>query len=504
VRNQTSRAGTDLALLLGLALLGVVLHTLTNDQYGFHRDELATLDDARHLAWGYVAYPPLAPAVARVGLELFGESPRGIRLFAALAQGAALVLTGLMARELGGGRWAMIVAALAMAFAPISLLQGAMLQYVGLDYLWWVVVAYCTIRLLKTDDPRWWLGIGAAIGLGLLTKYTMAFCVAGLVVGVLVTDARRYLMSRWLWAGALVAGLIALPNLLWQAQHGFVSLEFLAAIHARDVALGRTGGFVLEQFVVCASPLTVPLWVAGLWFFFGSTDGRTYRLLGWLYVVPLALLLVSQGRSYYLAPVYPMLLAAGAVAVERWLSTLRPVWARLVQGATALTLALAGVLGVAFFTPVAPVGSGLWSVTAGLHDNFVEQIGWPELVETTAAIYAAIPSDQRQGTAILAGNYGEAGAIDLYGPTPGLPAAISGVNSYWARGYGDPPPETLIVLGLRREAVEMLFERCELAGRVSNRDGVRNEETRDHPDVFICRGPRRPWPDLWMELRRFG
>jgi 4-amino-4-deoxy-L-arabinose transferase-like glycosyltransferase len=415
-----------------------------------------------------------------------------------------LVLTGLMARDLGGGRWAMSVAALAMAVAPISVLQGAVFQYVGLDYLWWVLVAFCTIRLLRSGDPRWWLAIGAAVGLGLLTKYTMAFCAAGLVVGVLATDARCYLTSRWLWAGALLSGLIVLPNLLWQAQHGFVSLEVLAAIHARDVAIGRTSGFLVEQLLVCASLFTVPLWIVGVWWYLRSHGGQRYRLLGWLYVVPLVLLLLSQGRSYYLAPAYPMLLAAGAVAVERWLPGLRTVWARLVRGTTMLALAAGGAMGVAFFLPLAPVGSGLWDVTAGLHDTFVEEIGWPELVDTVAAIYATVPVEERPRTAILAGNYGEAGALNLYGPALGLPAAISGVNSHWARGYGAPPPETLIVLGFRREVAESLFERCDLAGRLSNSYGVKNEETKDHSEVFVCRGPRRPWPELWLALRRFG
>src|SRR5918997_1090445 len=159
---------SDLAILLALSLLRVLLHTFTNGQYGFHRDELATLDDARHLAWGYVAYPPLTPAVARVAVELFGPSLPGVRLFAALAQGAAMLLAGLMARELGGGRWAQIVASLAVAIAPISVLMGALFQYVAFDYLWWVVVAYCAIRLRRSANPRWWLGIGAAIGLGML------------------------------------------------------------------------------------------------------------------------------------------------------------------------------------------------------------------------------------------------------------------------------------------------------------------------------------------------
>jgi 4-amino-4-deoxy-L-arabinose transferase-like glycosyltransferase len=494
----------DLVILLLLALARVLLHTLTNGQYGFHRDELATLDDARHLAWGYVAYPPLTPAVARLALELFGPSLPGLRLFAALAQGAAMVLAGLMARELGGGRWTQVVAALAVAIAPISLLMGAMLQYVAFDYLWWTVVAYCTIRLLRSEDPRWWLGIGVAIGLGMLTKYTIAFCGVGLVVGVLLTGARRHLASRWSWGGAALALLVVLPNLLWQAQHGFVSLAFLEAIHARDVAIGRTRGYLVEQLFVSANPFTIPLWVAGLGFYLVARSGRRYRLVGWMYVVPFALFLVAQGRSYYLGPAYPMLLAAGAVVGERWMGSLRPAWSRLARGLTGAALAVGAVVGCALMLPIAPIGSGLWSVTSVVHDNFVEQVGWPELVETVDGVYAALPAEQRARTAILAGNYGEAGAVNLYGPAHGLPEAISGVNSYWARGYGEPPPETVIVLGFRRDAVERLFEDCQHAGRVSNPYGIQNEESRDHPDIFLCGSPRRPWPDIWRELRRFG
>ena len=494
----------DLTTLLLLALARILLHALTNGQYGFHRDELATIDDARHLAWGYVAYPPLTPFLARLALESFGPSPVGLRLLSSLAQAAAMVLAGLMARELGGGRWAQVVAALATAIAPISLIQGAMLQYVSFDYLWWVTVAYCVIRLLRSEDPRWWLGIGAAVGLGMLTRYTMAFCVAGLAAGVFLTRARRYLLSPWPWGGAAVALLIALPNLAWQAQHGFVSLEFLRAIHARDVASGRSQGYLVEQLFVATNPFTIPLWVAGLWFYLASRGGRRFRPLGWMYVVPFLLFLIAQGRSYYLGPAYPMLLAAGAVVAERRVAALTAAPARLARGLAAVALETGAVVGGALMLPIAPINSPLWDVTSAVHDNFVEQIGWPELVETVAAIHAALPVEQRARTAILTGNYGEAGAVNLYGRSHGLPEAISGVNSYWPRGYGEPPPETLIVLGFRREAAERLFESCRPAGRVANRHGIQNEETRNHPDIFLCGGPRRPWPVLWAELRRFG
>jgi 4-amino-4-deoxy-L-arabinose transferase-like glycosyltransferase len=495
---------TDVGILLLPALAALLVHVITNGQYGFHRDELAVLDDAKQLDWGYVAYPPLTPFVARLALALFGPALVGLRLFSAAAQCAAMVLAGLMARELGGGRWAQAVTAIAVACAPLSLIQGALFQYVGFDYLWWVAIAYCTLRLLNSGDGRWWLAIGLFAGLGLLTRYTIAFLLAGLAIGVLVTSARKWMTSGWLWAGAVLALLIWLPNVLWQAQHGFISLQFLSAIHTRDVQLGRTQAYLPEQFFVNANPLTLPLWVCGLWFYLAAPGGRRYRLLGWLYLVPFLLFLIAQARSYYLGPAYPMLLAAGAGVAERWFASRRPARARLGRALSGVALALAGVVGGALFLPIAPVDSGLWNVTSHLQDNFVEEIGWPDLVQTVAGIYAGLPIGERPRTAILTGNYGEAGAVDLYGPAFQLPRAVSGVDSYWLRGYPQPPPQTVIVLGYSRDQAQTLFNTCDLAGRVVNRYGVKNEESTAHPDIFVCRDPRQAWPVLWPTLQHFG
>ena len=308
---------SDLGILSILALALVLLHTLTNGNYGFHRDELMTLDNARHLAWGYVEYPPVTAFVGRVELVLFGTSLRGFRFFAAVAQGLILILTGLAARELGGKRRAMLVAALAASVAGPALFNGSFLSYETFDYLCWVVVAYLVIRLLKSNDPRWWVAIGAAIGVGMMTKFTMTFLVGGVVAGVVLTPARRYLKSPWLSCGAAVAVAVWLPNLTWLIQHHFVTLEFLKSIHARDVRWGRADGFLLDQLWSCTNPVTVPLWVAGLGYLFAAPDGKHYRLLGWMYVVPLLAFLIAKGRGYYLAPAYPILLAAGAVWGER-------------------------------------------------------------------------------------------------------------------------------------------------------------------------------------------
>jgi hypothetical protein len=290
-------------------------------------------------------------------------------------------------------------------------------------------------------------------------------------------------------------------NDIWQIRHNFISLEFLGSIHERDIAWGRTEGFVPDQLVVTASTLTNPQWLAGLGFYLFAPSGRPFRPLGWMYVVAFVLYLGLQGRGYYMAPAYPMLLAAGSVAAERWFASLRAGPSRLARGATWSALALGRVFSGALMLPLAPINSGWWNLTSEVHDLFVEQIGWPELVEQVASIYAALPAGEQAQAGILTGNYGEAGAIDLYGPAYGLPPAISGINSNWLRGYGDPPPRVVIVVGFRRGRPDQFFETCEVAGQVTNRYSVENEETTMHTDIFVCRDLRQPWPEIGEDFQ---
>ncbi len=502
--NSTKRALADWQLLLLLAAGRFLIHLLTNSQYGFHRDALAFLDNGQHLAWGYVAYPPLTPLIGRIGLELFGLSLVGIKSLAALAQCAGMVLTGLMAKELGGGRWAQVVAAVAAAISIMSLLMSTLFQYISFDYLWWVLVLYCLIRLLKSNSARWWLGIGAGIGLGMMTKYTMLFLVAAIVTAVLLSNRLRpHLKSPWLWAGAGLSLFIFLPNLIWQVQNGFVSLEFLQAIRARDVAIGRSAGYLSQQFYVNLSPPTLPLFFSGLYFYFAAPEGARYRPIGWIYVIVLALFGLSQGRFYYMAPAYPMMLAGGAVIGERWLATLSPPRHKAAHWLTIGLLAIGGVIGIALALPIAPVNSALWQVTSDIHDNFAEQIGWEEMVQTVADIYERETTNY-QALGILAGNYGEAGALNLYGPRYGLPTAISPVNSYWLRGYGRIPPDAVIVLGFEESFLESLFAACTVVGKNENRYSVPNEESLFHSDIFLCEQPLRPWEEVWPTIQSFG
>jgi 4-amino-4-deoxy-L-arabinose transferase-like glycosyltransferase len=484
--------------LLALGALTLAVLVAVGGRYGFHRDELATLEDARHLAWGYVAYPPMTPFFGRLSLELFGTSLRGFRFFAALAEAVAVVLTGLMARELGGGPWAQAIAALAAL--PFSLAAGVLMQYVSFDYLAWVATTFVVVRLLRTGDRRLFVALGATIGLGMLSKYAMPFLVAGVAVGFLATGARRHLPSPYLVGGVLLALLVFLPNLLWQVRHDFVSLEFLRSIHARDVRIGRADHFLRDQLLITS--LGAPLWIAGLLFYLVSSRGRPYRALAFLYLVPLGLFLVARGRGYYLVGVYPVLYAGGAAWIEGALraSSRR----RLVLRAIALSFAANAVGAGALSLPLAPVNTRWWGVTSELRDDFPEEIGWPELVGTVARIRDAVPAAERPHLGILAANYGEAGALNLYGPAYGLPRVVSGVNSFWGEGYPSPPPETLIVVGHGEAFLSRTFASCTLAGKNENALGVRNEETREHPNLYVCRGLLSGWPEFWKGYRHFG
>lgn len=495
---------SDLGILLLLALARILIQSLTNGKYGWHRDELAMLEDARVLDWGYVAYPPVAPFIARVGLTLFGPSLIGVRLFSVIAQAAAAVLTGLMVKHLGGPRWAQFMAALLVTTTPVSLALGNNYMYVTFDYLWWVLTAYSVIRLLQSEDPRWWLGIGAALGLGAMSKYTIAFLVAGLVVGVLLTGARRYLRSPWLWAGVGLALLIFLPNLIWQTKHNFVSLEFLSNIHDRDVRIGRSVSFYTDQLLFNGSPLTIALVLVGLYGCLIHPIGKRYRVLAWMYLVPLVLMAVSRGRGYYLTPAYPSLIAAGTAFFAQWLATLPPARAANLRGWADGFARYGALVSMVLVLRLTPIGSPLWNITASLNGEVKEEVGWPEMVKAVADVYQSMPDSERAGAGILAGNYGEAGAINLYGPAYGLPRAISGINSFWLRGYGEPPPAPVILWGFDSRYRGTFFTGCKLAGNIPNPYNVENEETTQHQEIYICQRPILPWPEFWQWNRYFG
>ena len=495
---ETARRG-DFAVLMAIAGAIAVLHLLTNGRYGFHRDELQFLSDARHLDWGFVAYPPVTPMLERILLELFGVSLVGLRLFSVIAQSAAIVLTGLMARELGGNRLAQVTSAVSVALSPLPLFEGTEFQYSSFDYLWWVWIAYLVVRLLKSDDARWWLAIGAVIGIGLETKYTLLFYIAGILGGMLLTPARRFIRTRWFWMGVAIALLLVAPNFLWQARHGFISQQFLQHIHARDVGEGRAKGFLWQQVVICANLFATPLWVAGL---IALLRSPRYRMLGWMYLIPFALFLIGNGRSYYLAAAYPMLFAMGGVVAEQWVAARRK-WGVALQVAYFVGVALCGALFIAILVPVAS-GGQLKAFALKNSDDLREEIGWDDLVKAVAGVRDGLPAAQQQTFGVITENYGEQGAIEILGAAYHLPTPIGLTNSAWLRGFPMPQPTTLIVVGFSHESADRAFSGCRVAGRNGNSEGVRNEESQYHPDIFVCDAPRLPWPEFWRKYQSFG
>jgi len=489
-----------MAILLLIAAAVTLVHLFTNGRYGFHRDELQFLSDARHLGWGFVAYPPLTPFLEHIGLSLFGLSLVGLRLFSVLAQATVIVVTGLMARELGGNRLAQATAALAVALSPLPLFQGTEFQYSSFDYLWWVLIAYFTVRLLKSENPRWWMAIGAVVGLGLLTKYSIVFFIAGILGGVALSRARRYLVRGWFWGGIALALLMFLPNFLWQVQHGFISYQFLQHIHVRDVGEGRANGFLRDQFLICVNAGAAVLWIAGL---VALLRDRHYRMLAWMYLIPLVLFMAAKGRGYYMAAAYPMLLAMGAVVAARWAATLPRLGRWTLQAVFFTGLAVCGAFVCAVVLPLQASGP-LRDFALKNNGDLREEIGWDELVKTVAGIRDSLPPEQQASVGVLVGNYGEQGAIEMLGPAYNLPPPISLTNSAWLRDYPAQPPKTLIVVGVSNEWAEKIFTGCRLAGHNGNSEGIKNEENEFHPDIFVCGAPRLPWPEFWVKYQSFG
>ena len=487
---------TLLAIASGMALV----HIATNSRYGFHRDELQTLSDALHMDWGFVAYPPFTPLMERVGMAMFGHSLTGLRMFSVVAQSTAIFITGSIAWELGGGKLAQAAAAIAVALAPLSMFEGTEFQYTTFDYLWWVLISYFVVRLLKSSDPRWCVPIGAVIGLGLMTKYTMAFYVAGIVAGVILTGARRLLVSKWFWIGAALVFLISLPNLIWQLQHDLISLHFLQNIHRRDVGQGRNEGFWRDQFRIDTNLVSAPLWIAGFIF---ALRNRRYRMLAWMYVIPLVLFVATKARFYYVGAAYPMLLAMGAATGEQWILSLRKGWRWTVEIALFAGMALCGMYFALVIIPWASSGR-LKEFALNNNGDLREEIGWYDLVRAVADVRDGLTDQQKENFGVVVGNYGEGGAITILGPEYHLPTAIQLTNSGWLRGYPMPAPDTVIVVGWTQQQLDEAFKACRVAGHNGNSLGVKNEESENHPNIYVCGPPKQGWAEFWRTHQRFG
>jgi hypothetical protein len=484
--------------LLGLGLLKLAVQLAGAGRYGFHRDELYYLAAGRHPSLGYVDYPLLTAMVARLSTLVFGHSLVGLRVWPAVGGAAIVVLAGLVARELGGGRLAQILAGFLVLCSPMFLGSNSMLQTVTFDELMWAVCLYLVARLLgRGGPPRLWLAIGVAFGIGFETKYTILVLALGLAVGLVLTPQRRWLLTPWPWLAALIAAALLAPNLVWQATHGWPTVEFLRNHNAEMAAENPPTRFLAEQLLLIGFAL-VPLWIAGL---VDLLRHPRFRMLGLAAVVVIVVLLVQRAKSYYAGPVYPLPLAAGAVWFERLLSRQEgPRRRKRRVRAVVAALAISSIVAIPFAVPVLPVAQMVRFHLDELREDYAEMVGWPELVATVAAVYRSLPPEERATTRVLAANYGEAGAVDWFGPRLGLPPAISGHDTYW---FWRPRHQTagpLITIGYQTNQLRSLCTDLRQVGTVINDAGATNEELGGK--LYLCRGLRATL-DSWPAFRRF-
>jgi 4-amino-4-deoxy-L-arabinose transferase-like glycosyltransferase len=480
-------AATVVAALLALA-----------GRYGYHRDELYFLACGRRLAWGFVDQPPLTPALARLSDVLFPGSLIGLRLWPALMAGTLVVLTALTARELGAGRPGQVGAAVCAACGPGFLVAGHLLSTATFDLVAWAATALVVIRIVRGGDSRLWIALGVVVGLGLENKWSIAFLVAGLLIGLVVTPERRVLATPWFLAGVAVASGIWLPNLLWQADHGWPQIDMIRSIQGDSTNVGSTIAWLPLQLLITGFVPAV-VWIAGLARLVRDEDVRPFRFVAIAYVVLAAVFAVSAGdKFYYAAGLYAPLYGAGALPLERWLVRHRR---GIVRPAILGALGLTTLLLVPAAVPVLPVTSFADSSINDINPEMGEQVGWPDLVREVGRVWKAIPAADRSRAIVLTANYGEAGALERFGAAVGLPQPFSGHNTYW--WWRTPPADTrtAILVGWWPPYARRFFGSVERAGTISNPFGVQNDE--EGQPILIARDPVRPLPAMWPAMRHY-
>jgi hypothetical protein len=503
----------SIPVLGALVAAKIALHIPGLFRYGYFRDELYFLDCARHLDWGYVDCAPLVAVYAKIALLLGGSLP-ALRILPMLAGAAMVALTVLLARELGGGVFAQTLAGVAILVTPVHLMVDSILSMNSFEPLYWMGCVLVLVRIVRTGNSRLWLVFGALAGLGLENKHSTLFFGAAAAVAVIATPLRRELAKPWIWLGAAVASALFLPNLLWQWQHGFPTLVDLHNVRAsgKNVALAP-GAFMVQQ-IMMLNPATLPVWLAGLWFLVAGR-GRRFRALAWVYLSLLAALMALHAKDYYLAPIYPMLFAAGGTAFEGWTSVLaRRGFQPPVQVALLLMIMVPGAVIAPLALPILqPADYVAYQLRLGVAPEKTEvahegplpqlwgdQFGWPELVAEIAEIYHSLPADERARTGIFASNYGEAGAINLFGPALGLPPAICAHQTHSLWGPGDFHGDNLIWLQWEAEWLEGRCASVEGVGEHHHPWGMAEENR----PILLCRDLTSPLAEQWPDLRHWN
>lgn len=493
-------------VLGGLTLL---VHLFFNTGYGISRDELYFIVCGQRLAWGYVDQPPLVPMLAAWSYALAGDWLIGFRLIPALALSATVAMTAEFVRVAGGGRYAQWLAGLCTALAPLFLAMGMIFTTDTFQPITWLACAWILVRLEQTRDQRWWLAFGVVVGFSLLSKYMMAFYVVALAIGLLATPLRTSLLKPWVYAGAALAAVIVLPNILWQQSHDWPFIELgKAGVNGKNIALSPWSYFT--QQLILMGPLAAPVWLSGLWMGLRKPSFAAFRALPIAYVLLFAFFVVNHGKSSYLTSIYPVLLAMGAIAIEGWIVN------AVVRGGALVAIAISGAVSTPFALPVmseeafirysTALGMSA-SSTAGenqaqgkLPQLFADMHGWPEMAEKVAKVYWSLPPQDRARAVFFGSNYGEAAAIDVYGKRLGLPPAVSGHNNYHLWGPRGHDGSVVIIIGGTPSQYASLFGSVVLAGRTDSPYAMPYET--DQP-IYVLRDMKPPLGTYWPETKHY-
>ena len=493
-----------------LALLSSALffyHILTSawSSYGYFIDELYYIACSKRLAFGYVDHPPLSIFLLASSRWFLGDSLPAVRFLSSLGIAGTVFMTGVIVRQLGGSRIALVIAALAVIAMPVYQLMGSFYSMNAFEPLIWAIVVFLVIRMIQSEDARCWLWIGLMMGIGLEMKHTIVLYFASLIAGILLTPSRRLLFNRWFFVGMTISFLLILPNLVWQALNGFPSLEFYRNAMANKNIPTAPAMVVLNQ-ILFANPFSLPLWIGGLGFFFFSGGGKKYRSFGWAYLFLLLVMIINgSSRPDRIAAMYTVLFAGGAAAIAsiRAASFRMPAIASII-----VMLIVGGMIALPIFTPLlSPSSTRSYISSLGLSLDMeqgkrneplpqwlADRLGWRELASDVSGVYHGLPSQEQMNTVIVSTNYGEAGALEYYGPEYGLPHVFATHNSY--HSWGSPPDSihTFIAVFVDRRDLQKMFDSVVEAKVHVCPDCTRQQRV---IPIYVARGPHFTFSKEW-------
>ncbi len=497
---------------LVLALAAFLLHVLVNalGSYDYFSDEFYYIACSDHLAWGYVDHPPLSIFLLWITRLFLGDSLFAIRLLPALASAGVVLLTGMITRELGGNSRSQFLASLAVLIAPIYLILCDFYSMNAFEPLFWMGTALTFIRIVRTGNQKLWLIFGIMAGLGFQNKHSMAFFGIVIVIGLLAGVHKKMILSKWIWYGGALAVLLALPNIVWQATHGWPTLEFSQnAAQYKNAPMSPVEFFLMQA--IFHNPLAFPIWLTGLGALFVHKELKSFRLFGLAYIFLFALFVLQRGKPYYLSPIYPLFFSAGAIVLEEFFTRRSLRWLRNTYLAI---LMVGGIVGIVLFLPVLPVETydrvasaiGLSDIKTERHGDtrlpqvLADRFGWREMTATVARVYRSLPTEDQSKAAIYTQNYGQAGAIDFFGKEYNLPPAVSGHNNYWLWGMRGHTGEVLIIVGGNAHDHGHAYASVDSVAFHVNPYAMPHET---NLTIFVCRGLKPSIEELWPRVKHY-